>query len=87
MGLPSSSPLSTAIYVLFILIRVRTEWPGTLSSPDLSWGPWVGFRKDTGPSIGVQKFIICLFFSVGSSQPRDQSKVEKLPCSLAFGRW
>ena len=65
MGLPSSSPLSTAIYVLFILIRVRTEWPGTLSSPDLSWGPWVGFRKDTGPSIGVQKFYHLSLFLCG----------------------
>ena len=43
-------------YVL-ILTRVRTEWPGTLSSWDLSWGPWVGFRKDTGPSTGVQMFM------------------------------
>ena len=63
MGLPPSSPSSTAIYV-FILTRVRTEWLGTLSSWDLSWGPWVGFRKDTGPSTGVQMFMhLSLFLS------------------------
>ena len=85
-GTSPSPPLPTAISV-FTLMRVRTGWPGTLTSGDLSWGLGVGFRKDIGPCIGVQKFCICLFFSVGSSQPGDPSKVEKLlllPYSLAF---